>query len=149
MATGTYSISCGNVAITTSKSIIVYQAAGTVAAELLRVAVSQNNLDVTDQMRIQVLRKTTAPSGGTAITPAPVVGAPAAAGTTSYSPTSDGTDGAILVEDVFNILTGWNWVWLPEERPIIQPQGLVGIKLPTAPASSTNFSATLILREIG
>jgi hypothetical protein len=59
----------------------------------------------------------------------------------------EGTDGDVLYGDVFNLQSGWLWVPTPDERIVLKPSEIIGIKLPAAPGVSTAFTGGVIFNE--
>jgi len=150
----TYKVTLDNVAVTTIKTLIQLKAGTTVPLVLLRAWCSQNSLTSSAMQRIQIVRKIAAATV-TSATPLlldPGDSTSAAVGGTSATGTNasaEGTDGDILYHDNFNVLNGFLWVPVPEERIIIPPGGIVGLKLADAPGSSMTTSAGLVWGEIG
>ena len=143
-----------NVAVTAAITLVQVKAGATSAITILRAWMSQENTDTTDQLRVQLLRKTAAATV-TSFTPillgatsaaSDAVGGTAATGTDA---SVEGTDGDILHPDVPNILNGWFYVPVPEERITIAPSGIIAIKLPAAPAASMNITAGIVWAETG
>ena len=128
---------------TTSTAITIQQVlipAGT-AIELTRAWVNQSTITTSAGTRIQLLRKT-AVATVTSATPALLspnmvasrcVGGTSASGITA---TVEGTDGAVYVEEGFNIVgNGWLYLPVPEER-ILLINTAIALKFPTAPTSA-------------
>jgi len=149
-----YSVSMNNVAVTGAITLVQLKAGTASILRILRAWVSQSNLTSSAEQRVQILRK----SGAATVTSfTPLLVDPGDAASNMVSSTSgtgtnasaEGTDGDILVADNFNVLTGWLWIPTPEERIIIPPSGILGLKLPTAPASSMTTSAGFLVGEEG
>ena len=103
-------------------------------------------------LRIEILRRSGAGSGGTTPTPSPQeTGFPATPGSTvAINRTTPGAAGAVLYADTFNIQAGWQYRPTPEERIIISPSGILGISLPAAPADQLDgCQGTCLFEEIG
>jgi hypothetical protein len=61
----------------------------------------------------------------------------------------EGTYTDILYRDNFSVLNGWLWVPTPEERIIVGPSGILGLKFPIAPGASMTVSAGFLVGEEG
>jgi hypothetical protein len=136
-------------AVTTSTAITIIQLTvpTTTLAEITRAWVDQSSSTTSTAARIQIVRKTGVATV-TSQNPTPLgtnsgaslcVGGVSATGITA---TVEGTDGNILVDDGFNILNGWLWVPVPEERIVVRPGETIGLKFPSAPTSAA-YSAGL------
>ena len=110
-------------------------------------------MDTTNQQPVELIRKSVAATV-TSFTPivlratdaaADAVGGTAATGTDA---SAEGTDGDIVHLDSFNILNGWFYVPVPEERITVAPSGIIALKFPIAPAAMDIF-AGIVWREIG
>lgn len=127
---------------TTSTAITVQQVtapAGTMA-EFTRAWATQGTITTSAATRIHMLRKSTAATV-TSQTPALLgVGMQASkcvggTGATGITATVEGTDGAVYVEEGFNVVNGWLYLPVPEERVYVI-NTTVGLKFPTAPTSA-------------
>lgn len=149
-----YSVYMNNVAVTGAITLVQIVNGSSAILKLLRAWCSQSNQTSSAQQRIQINRKSGAATV-TSFTPAQFDPGDAASGATGGSSatgtnaSAEGTDSTVLLADNFNVLTGWLWVPTPEERIIIPPSGIVGLKLPTAPGSSMTVSAGLVFGEEG
>lgn len=130
---------------TTSTAITIEQVwvpAGTVI-EPTRAWVNQSTVTTSAQTRIQ-LRLKTAAATVTAASPtahsANMQASKCVSGTgaSGITATVEGTDGTVYVEEGFNIVNGWLYLPVPEERMMIGGSAAVGIalKFPTAPTSA-------------
>jgi hypothetical protein len=149
---GVYVVNMTAVSISTAITILQVKAGADAALELLRVSCWQSSLTTSAMQRIQLLRKTAAATV-TSFTPlltspndaaAKAVGGTSATGTNA---SAEGTDGDIMVNEVFNILSGWLYLPVPEERIQVIPAGIIALKFPAAPAAM-NVTAQIIFREI-
>lgn len=148
-----YVVNHSAISVSTAITIIQIKAGATRPLRIIRAWCTQSNLTTSAQQRIQLLRKTAAATV-TSFTPLLYnpgdSAANAAGGTTSTGITAsgEGTDGDILVGDVFNLLTGWLYLPVPEERPLVLPAGFIALKFPAAPAAATTFTAGIVFEEI-
>ena len=129
-------------ATTTSTAITIQQVtapAGTMA-EFVRCWVTQSTIVTSTQTRIQFLRKSTAATV-TSTNPALLgVGMQASkcvggTGATGITASAEGTDAAVYLEEGFNVVNGWLYLPVPEER-VYSVNTTVGLKFPTAPVSA-------------
>lgn len=151
MSQKTYVVTNGGVVISTAITILQIKAGASNPLELIRAQISQGLSETSTQEQVQILRKSAAATV-TSVTPllldpesqaAAAVGGTAATGKTA---TVEGTDGDVLVDDGFNILNGWLWLPVPEERIRVDAGGIIAMKFPVAPASAT-YRATMVFRE--
>lgn len=149
-----YSVRMNKVAVTGAITLVQLKAGSSSICRILRAWCSQFNQTSSVMQDILILRKSAAATV-TSFTPVlidPGDAAANAAGGTSATGTNasaEGTDGDILVADNFNVLNGWLWVPTPEERIIVPPSGIVGLKFPDAPGSSMTVSAGFLFGEEG
>lgn len=150
---GIYVVRNGAVTVSTAITVIQIKAGASNPLELLRVHASQRGSVTSVQERMQILRKTAAATV-TSATPlkydpsAQAAGAVGGTSATGITATAEGTDGDVLVDEGFNVLTGWTWLPTPEERILVPVSGIVALKFPNAPASQTwNFYT--VFRELG
>lgn len=123
----------------TSTAITIQQVtapAGT-AIEFVRCWVNNSTVTTSGQTRIQLLVKSTAATVtsqnpallGKSMQASKCVGGTGATGITA---TVEGTDSTVLIEEGFNVVNGWLYLPVPEER-IDMINLTVGLKFPTAP----------------
>lgn len=128
--------------VTTATAITIQQVLVPAATgvEYTRAWVNQSTITTSSQTRIQFLRKTAAASV-TSQTPALLgismqaskcVGGASATGITA---TAEGTDGAVYIEEGFNVVNGWLYLPVPEER-VLHIDDISALKFPTAPTSA-------------
>jgi len=150
---GVYVVNLTAVSVSGAITLIQVKAVTTNPHEIIRASCWQSSSTTSAQQRLQLLRKS-ATATVTSFTPllmnpgdaaAQAVGGAAATGT---SASAEGTDGDILVNEVFNVLNGWLYLPVPEERPFVAAAGIIGLKFPTAPAATT-FTAQVVFRELG
>lgn len=150
---GPFSVTLSNVAVTGAITLIQIRAGSTSSVEILKAWTSQSSSTVSAQQRIRVSRKSAAATV-TSATPAAFGGGAAAdavggTSSTGTNASAEGTDSTTLVDDVFNVLNGWLYVPIPEERIIVPPSGFIALRFPTAPGSSTTYTAGMIFQELG
>jgi hypothetical protein len=149
-----YEVSMNNVAVTAAITLVQLKAGTASILRILRAWCSQSNLAASGQQAIEIVRK----SGAATVTSfTPLLVDPGDAASNMVSSTSgtgtnasaEGTDGDILYRDNFSVLNGWLWVPTPEERIIVAPSGIIGLKFPIAPSASMTTSAGFTVGEEG
>lgn len=149
----TYVVNHSGITVSTAITIIQIKAGAAKGLEIMRAHVTQSTVTASTMARIQLLRKTLAATV-TSFTPlkldpdavaAAAVGGTAATGITA---TVEGTDGDILHTAAFNMVSGWLYSPIPEERIIVPAGGIIALKFPAAPTSAT-WDAQIKFRELG
>jgi len=137
-----YSVVRNNVATSTAITVIQVAVPATTLIEITRAWATQSSGTTSAANRIQIVRKTGAATV-TSATPTPLgtnYGASLCVGGTSLTgitATGEGTDGNVLVDEGFNVLNGWLYVPVLEERIIVRPSEIIGLKFPAAPTNLT------------
>lgn len=139
-----------NKAVTVSTAITVIQikAGANNGIEILRASATQRGSTTSVQEDIAFVRKSSAATVTAAVdatdNTATIVrrdpnqsAASATLGTTATGITAsgEGTDANCLLREGFNVLNGWMYLPVPEERIYIPPAGILGLKFLSAPAS--------------
>jgi len=150
MYSGIYSVNANLTTWTGAKTLLQIKAVSK-QLEIIRVEVTQVSSTTSAQTQVQLLRKTAAATV-TSFTPllmdpsfaaATAVGGTAATGTNA---TAEGTDGDILFRSGFNILNGFLWLPVPEERIKVPVNGFFAVKMPDAVTSGT-YNVNVIFGE--
>lgn len=150
---GSYAVQMTAVSVSGAISLIQIKAGANSGLEIVRASVGQSNLTTSAMQRVQLIRKSAAATV-TSFTPillAPNDSAAQAVGGTSATGTNasaEGTDGNILIADVFNILNGWMYLPVPDERIVVAPGGIIALKFPAPPGAAITVSATVVFREL-
>lgn len=119
---------------------------------LLRATISQVGLTASEMLRVKLQEVSQGGSVGTAIVPKPLEVGGGAFPTIAISnlTTEPGAvTGKPYVEEAFNLLNGWTWVPMPEERPIVNVGSAVALRLDVAPSASAVFSAQFTIGLFG
>ena len=146
-----YSVAIGSQAQTTAKTLIEVTGAADSVTIIERLWLKQTSFDTSENLGIK-LEDVTTSGTGTATTPNPLQEGDAAFGGTvetnsTVEPTYSGT---VLLEDGFNVLSGYLWTPASDDEVIvISPSQIQGFSLDVAPSASMNFSYGCTLREIG
>lgn len=134
-------------------TLVQLKAGSEAGLEIIRASIAQSGSTTSAQQRVQLLRKSAAATV-TSFTPVPAnpndAAAKAVGGTsaTGTNASAEGTDGDVLVADVFNVLNGWLYLPVPEERPAVAPGGIIALKFPAAPGAALIVTAQIVFREL-
>lgn len=132
--------------VSTARTLVQVNAPATAAVEIIRMYVSFST-NTSTAIDIRVKRVTTAGTG-TAFTPIQLNGRTLASGTTATNNhTAEGTIGDVLWRDTVNMLNGWLYLPVPEERFFVPPSGRLAIDFPTAPSAVT-VNAGIVFHEL-
>lgn len=107
-----------------------------------------------EMLSVTIVRgHTTSGSGGSSVTPVPIAGhagALASTATVEANNTTIAADGTAvtLCADTFNVMGGWRFYPVPEERPIITNGGRLVVRV-TVPADSLTMNGTIVFEELG
>ncbi len=151
---GIYVVNMTRVAVTGAITLIQVKAGANAGLEIVRASFAQSGSTTSTMQPIQINRKSAAATvtsftplliGGANDAAAQAVGSTTATGTNA---SGEGTDTDVLIADVPNILNGWLYLPVPEERIQVIPGGIVGLKFPVAPGSSLTVTAQVVFREL-
>lgn len=141
--------------VTTAKTLIYLTAPADAVLEILSARITCQDEDTSEQIMAELNRiSSLGTPTATTITPKPTeegsaaFGGTAKANVTASEPTYD-DESAAIASGGANKLAGWEYVPLPEERPIISPSDNVGLRLIDAVANSSDLTAEIVFREIG
>ena len=141
------------VAVTGAIDLFELVAPADMAVAIHGVMISQSS-DAGDaeseQLQVLIHRGSTSGSGGTTPTPNPlVVSTTASTVVVECVNDTQGTEGAHIHAEAYNIMAGLTIWWPPEVRPIISPSGRLIVEQQTAPGDSVTMSGTIYFEEIG
>lgn len=149
-----YSMTLQSIGIASCANLLQLKSTGT-PHELVRAWVAQSTSVTSAMVPIQIVRKTAA--GDVApFTPINISSTndPASkmvassSGTGTFTSTAAfGTDGDIVLRDAYNVLNGWLYLPVPEERILTQPGNITAVRFPIVPASSGTYEGGLVWRE--
>ena len=144
-ASGVYNMIRPTTTETGSRTIIQVGLVANTAMEITRAWVSQNTSTTTQQILTRLLRKTVAATvtGQSPLAVSPGMQASKFVSGTSASginASAEGTDSDVLAEDGYNVVNGWLYVPVPEERIMSVGVGTgtkswIALKLPSAVTS--------------
>lgn len=142
--------------ISTAITIIQIKAGTSYGFEIISAALSQSNSETSQQEEIALVRKSAAATVTTAVVgthvfltdpggPNPNLSLGTAA--TGVIGTAEGTDGDVILREGFNVLNGWLYMPVPEERIQFRVSDIVALRFLTAPASQL-WNAKIVIREL-
>ena len=138
---------------TVDDPVIELQIPANAFAEIIRVEIgAAGGADPVAEVQELVMYKgPNAGTGGTALTEVLVRGEGTISGAALRNLTAPGASNKEFYFTGFNWQTGWLYLPVPEERPVIKAgdDDNFGFYFPTAPDAATTFSATIIWGEIG
>lgn len=149
---GVYSARVNLTAFTGAKTAMQIKAGASNPLEILRVSITQRGGTTSEQIQAQLLRKTAAATV-TSLTPlkmdpsAPTAGAAGGTAATGTNASGEGTDGDVLIQEGFNVLNGFLYLPVPEERIKVPAGGIFAVKFPDAITSGT-YNVVVIFGEI-
>lgn len=147
-----YTVAIGSQAQTAGLTLVEIASAADSVTLVERLWIKQTSFDTSENLGVLVQRITTTGTG-TATTPEPMqVGDAAFGGTVETNATIEPTytAGTEIIEDGFNVLSGFLWTPANDDEIIVlSPSTLVGMALDVAPSASMNFSYGATIREIG
>jgi hypothetical protein len=149
---GPYVVNFTNTAVTAAISLIQIKASSSQPLQLIEARLSQSSSTTSAQQRVQLLRFSAA-STVTAFTPLlentidPAAGAAGSTSGTGVNASSEGTPGDILGEWDFNVLQGFLWQPVLEDRIWVPVSGIIVMRFPAAPGSSTTYDGQLKFLE--
>jgi hypothetical protein len=100
--------------------------------------------------RIQIVRRSTAGSSGTGITPSELFGRNTVSATTTatHSRTTPGTVGDVIHAEQWSLLVPFEWLPTPEMRPHVPVSGFLGVNLAAGTGASRVMSGSIIFEEL-
>ena len=144
-----YSASFGAVNVASAQDLFQIKSGSGKVTIIHEVVVTQDASETSEQVPFQLHRVTTDGTGGTTPQVAALdVGDAPFAGVAETNNTSRGTAGSVLRREGQNLLVGIHWLFTPETRPKISPEGYMVVGLEANPANGLNMSGTILLEEI-
>lgn len=154
MAGGVYAITFDSLTGLTAVPFLQVATPATMGIEIISFYIGQETSEANQQEAISIIRRSTASTLPTAVTPAATSesdGVSALTGSTTTNAvgiaTGTGTAGTRLKRFTFNTLNGLLYLPVPEERITMKPSSFLTIQFVTAPAANT-WSGQLIYREL-
>jgi hypothetical protein len=147
----TYTANFANVTVSAIQDAISILAPSGKLVEIIEVRLAAKTT-TSESVRIRHRRSVGAAlgSGGSVVTPAKHEAGDGAASSTVHANDTTQATGTLttIFEDIFNVLSGYLWVPVPEEKIILAPADAYVLDLPAAPASNS-YSGSVTFREVG
>ena len=147
-----YTVAIGAQAQTAAITIIEVAGAADSVTLIERMYISQSSFDTSENLGAKVQRITTTGTGTATIPEPKQVGDSLFGGVVETNSTIEPsyTVGTELIEQGFNVLSGWLWTPANDDEVIVlSPSALCGMMLDVAPSGSMNFHYGMTIREIG
>lgn len=122
---------------TTSINVIQLTAPSTAVVEIMRVWIEQSTSTTSAMADAKLCRLSAAGTTNTTFTAAKMEPGAPTAGSTVVTTSTAGTATDTLAAESFNILNGWLWIPVPEERPVVAPSGIVAVIFTATPTAAT------------
>jgi hypothetical protein len=144
-----YTAAFENVSMTDAAQDIIFLA--TSSSVPIKVHYARITASVTTDVRarVQMVRRTTAGSGGTGITPAELIGrnTVSAATTCTYLRTTPGTVGDVIMAEEWSLLVPFEYLPTPEHRPEVAASSYLGIHLVAGTGATRSVSGYVVFEE--
>jgi len=148
MAHGPYLARLQNISVSGAITLVQVKAGATQPLQLIEARCTQSISTTSAMQRIWICRKSAAATV-TSFTPLlentidPAAGAVGGAAATGINASSEGTDGDVLLEWDFNVLQGFLWQPVIEDRIWVPAAGIIALKFPAAPGAALTIDAEL------
>ena len=105
---------------------------------------------VDTRLVVQILRRSTAHTGGTTVTPRAMNTRNTVAAATGVFAidTTPGTAGNIIEAELWSVLVPYSRIYTPDERIYVPISGFLAMAFTTAPGSAVNISADVFFEEL-
>lgn len=145
-----YSAPFENITITDAAQDIVFLATSSSVPLIVHSIRVTAGVTTDVRARVQIVRRSTAGSAGTGITPNAFNGrnTVAAAATATYGRTTPGTVGNVIHAEQWSLLVPFEWLPTPEMRPHVPVSGFLGLHLAAGTGASRVMSGSIIFEEI-
>lgn len=157
-----YVFGFNNLSVTGASTVLFIRPTATRGIKILRLRLGFSAATTAAMQRVQLVRQVSVFPTLTATTPVPlddagttsvIVGATdGSLGSCGVNASAEGAGAkTVILSDVFNVIDGWQWYSLAGDEIKLKPNSLngFGVFFPTAPATLTNWSASLVYRELG
>jgi hypothetical protein len=149
-----YSIEFDGVAVSAVQDLLAVYAGASMAFEVHSITLGQISASAVGNLRITLKRMratVVTGTGGSAPTVQKLNDGDAAATVTARANDTGqatATTSAKLHADVYNVVNGYQWIFPPDDRPVIGPSQAVVFSLDTAPGGSETMSGTMVIGEL-
>jgi hypothetical protein len=142
---------------TAGDGLLTLEVPADMVIEILSASITNMDIDTAEQLEGGLFGITTKGSlAGTSITPEKHETGDAAstvtalgAGNAGMTTEPDAWNSKAYDRQGFNNLAGYRYDPIPEERPVISPSKLVGLRLLAAPSGAFKAAVQIVFREIG
>lgn len=145
-----YSAPFENITVTDAAQDIVFLATSSSVPILIHSIRVSAGVTTDVRARVQLIRRTTAGSGGTGVTPSELYGrnSVAAATTVTHSRTTPGTAGDVIHAEQWSLLVPLDWTYTPEMRVQVPVSGFIGLHLVAGTGASRVVSGSVVFEEL-
>lgn len=146
-----YSLTIGAESHSAPSTLIYIEAAAAAVSIIERMWIKQSDFDTSENQAVKVQRGTAAGTD-TDVVPEPLHIGDTYGGVIGTNSTGEPTYTALaeIIEDAFNVLSGWLWTPASDDEVIVvTPAADVGIMLDSTPSAAMLFHYGCTIREIG
>ena len=150
-----YAVPFKNFSVAGAQDIVGIYAGSAKALEIHEIRLGQTTITTAAQLRLTLRRlpaTVTSGAGGGTVTPVPQNKNDTAASFTARfnDTTPASTSGTALdyTPDVWNLVNGYDMLYAPEDRPVLNPNEAFIVSLDQAPSQSINCSGVAIVAEL-
>ena len=149
MPHGPYTVNLVNTSVSAAITLIQIKASSTQPLQLIEARCTQSGSTTSAMQRIQIARIPTTFGTVTSTTPLlentidPAAGAVGGTSATGVNASAEGTYTDVLVDWDFNVLQGFLWQPVLEDRIWVPASGGIGMRFPAAPGSALTIDAQL------
>lgn len=147
-----YTVPLDNLSVTTDADQDIFVLAnGAGHVSILHTFYLESNLTTDERVRLRLMRRSTAGSGGSAATEVPLAATNTvtAGGAITTLVTTPGTPGAILQGFQWSTLAPLLYLPTPETRIVVAPSGIIALNLQSAVGATRTWSGYVTWEEIG
>ena len=150
---GVYTAEIEIAALSAAKTVVLLEVPADMVIEILSASIANMDRDTAEQLEAGLFYVATKGTpAGTSITPekhetGDAASTVTALGDLSAEPTTYNTKAAD--RQGFNNLAGYRYDPIPEEKPVVSPSGLIGLRLLAAPSTGFKAACQIVYREIG
>lgn len=150
---GVYTAEIEISSLSAAKTVLLLEVPSDMVIEILSTSITDMDRDTAEQLEAGLFTvDTKGTPAGTSVTPEKHESGDAAStvtvlGNLTTEPTT--YNSKAIDRQGFNNLAGYRYDPIPEEKPVVSPSGLIGLKLLAAPATAFKAACQIVFREIG